>query len=137
MTSIFLDNIPYFRVSSIAGLFHGGEGIQRELLFRKQMTLSVLTERRVLQPYGMSGGEPGKRGLNLLIKGSGGRVIYLGPKTAVQVEAGDVFSMLTPGGGGYGNQADSVESQGTTRVGEHAFVEKGSVYEYRMAQESV
>lgn len=127
-------------LSSSAGQFQGGEGVQRELLFRKKMTLSVLTERRVLQPYGISGGEPGKRGLNLLIKKSEGRVIYLGPKTAVQVQVGDVFSMLTPGGGGYGNraEADSVESsQGITRARDHAFVEKGSVYEYRMAQESV
>lgn len=115
--------------------------MQRELLFRKPMTLSVLTERRVLQPYGMNGGDPGKRGLNLLRKADG-RVIYLGPKTAVQVQGGDVFSMLTPGGGGYGKQqeelTDSVEPQGTTtREGEHVFVEKGSVYSYRMAQESV
>jgi 5-oxoprolinase (ATP-hydrolysing) len=37
------------------GLYNGGEGVHRELLFRKPMTLSVLTERRVLQPYGMAG----------------------------------------------------------------------------------
>lgn len=111
------------------------------------MTLSVLTERRVLQPYGMYGGEPGKRGVNLLIR-SDGRVIYLGPKTAVQVHGGDVFSMLTPGGGGYGKVsalADTAESsaavllsQGKSqRAGDHEFMEKGSVYAYRMAQESV
>lgn len=127
-------------MSFFAGQFRGGEGVQRELLFRKGMTLSVLTERRVLQPYGMHGGGPGKRGMNLLIKPDG-RVIYLGAKTAVQVEGGDVFSMLTPGGGGYGvavvedAAGDNGESQGTQpAVG---FTEKGSVYEYRMAQESV
>ncbi len=37
------------------GKFHGGEGISRELLFRKTMTLSVLTERRVYAPYGLEG----------------------------------------------------------------------------------
>lgn len=102
------------------------------------MTLSVLTERRVLQPYGMNGGEPAKRGVNLLKK-SDGRVIYLGPKTAVQVEGGDVFSMLTPGGGGYGERAaDSLESSSQgKRAGDQAFDEKGSVYSYRMLQESV
>lgn len=37
------------------GKFIGGEGVQRELLFRRPLTLSVLTERRVLEPYGLNG----------------------------------------------------------------------------------
>lgn len=80
------------------GYFRGGEGVQRELLFRKPVTLSVLTERRAIKNYGLEGGEPGKVGLNLLKKPDG-RVINLGGKTAINVDAGDVFSMLTPGEG--------------------------------------
>lgn len=38
------------------GLFRGGDGIKREVLFRKPLTLSVLTERRVCAPYGLEGG---------------------------------------------------------------------------------
>lgn len=37
------------------GKFKGGDGVLRELLFRAPITLSVLTERRVLQPYGLEG----------------------------------------------------------------------------------
>lgn len=37
------------------GRHSGGDGISRELLFRKSMTLSVLTERRVFSPYGLEG----------------------------------------------------------------------------------
>lgn len=37
------------------GRHNGGDGISRELLFRKAMTLSVLTERRVYSPYGLEG----------------------------------------------------------------------------------
>lgn len=37
------------------GKFKGGDGVLRELCFRAPITLSVLTERRVLQPYGMEG----------------------------------------------------------------------------------
>lgn len=84
------------------GRFKGGEGIIRELLFRAPVTLSVLTERRVLEPYGMEGGGPGARGLNLLIRADG-RTINLGPKTAVNVDPGDTFQLNTPGGGGYGS----------------------------------
>jgi 5-oxoprolinase (ATP-hydrolysing) len=37
------------------GKFRGGDGIIRELLFRKNLELSILTERRVMQPYGLRG----------------------------------------------------------------------------------
>lgn len=69
------------------GLFRGGDGVCRELVFRCAVTLSVLTERRVLEPWGLRGGGAGARGVNLLIK-EDGRVINLGPKTAVPVEPG-------------------------------------------------
>ena len=38
-----------------SGRFKGGDGIVRELLFRKPLTLSVLSERRVHRPYGLFG----------------------------------------------------------------------------------
>ncbi|KAJ3647751.1 hypothetical protein Zmor_019612 [Zophobas morio] len=69
------------------GRFKGGDGVLREILFRAPLTLSVLTERRVLQPYGLKGGGPGARGLNLLIR-TDGRTINLGPKTAVPIQPG-------------------------------------------------
>lgn len=37
------------------GKYRGGDGLLRELLFRREQVLSVLTERRVLQPYGLKG----------------------------------------------------------------------------------
>lgn len=125
----------FIETSRNSGQYNGGEGVQRELLFRKPVTVSVLTERRVLQPYGMAGGEPGQCGLNLLIK-KDGRVVNLGGKTAVDVDTGDVFSMKTPGGGGYGQHVDdgSVREE-ISPV--RTFAERGSVFEYRSAQESV
>lgn len=51
------------------------------------MTLSVLTERRVHCPPGLAGGLPGARGKNTLRK-MDGRMINLGPKTAVPVHTG-------------------------------------------------
>ncbi|KXJ77397.1 5-oxoprolinase [Aedes albopictus] len=121
-----------------AGLYRGGEGVHRELLFRKPMTLSVLTERRTLQPYGIAGGESAKSGLNLLVKKN--KTINLGSKTAIDVETGDVFSMKTPGGGGYGRPASTNAYPILNLVDDDpskAFVERGSLFEYRMAQESV
>lgn len=118
------------------GKFNGGEGVERDLLFRKWLTLSVLTERRVLQPYGLSGGEPGKQGINLLHR-TNGQTIYLGSKTAIDIEPGDVFSLKTPGGGAFGSSEEKniVSNEQIDNVKQ--FVERGSVFEYRQAQESV
>lgn len=37
------------------GQFRGGDGVVREMLFRRPLTLSVLTERRVYSPFGLKG----------------------------------------------------------------------------------
>ncbi|XP_050304540.1 5-oxoprolinase [Anthonomus grandis grandis] len=119
------------------GKYKGGDGVIRELMFRAKLTLSVLTERRVLQPYGLEGGEAGSRGLNLLIRADG-RTINLGPKTVVDIQPGDTFKLQTPGGGGYGPAGLSKRpvEEGTSSEGaKKMFTERGSVFEYRMAQE--
>ncbi|KAF5278020.1 hypothetical protein FQA39_LY18417 [Lamprigera yunnana] len=136
---IYLKKFTLRYGSGGAGKFRGGSGVIREYLFRAPLILSVLTERRVLQPYGIEGGMPGERGLNLLIKSSG-RTINLGPKTTVPVEPGDIFQLCTPGGGGYGklitkNEEKTLKNEiiSNTRM----FVLRGSVHEYRQTQESV
>ncbi|KAG5268176.1 hypothetical protein AALO_G00209110 [Alosa alosa] len=120
------------------GHYLGGDGVIRKLLFREKVVLSVLTERRSTRPYGLNGGESGEAGLNLLHRADG-RVLNLGAKTTVSLEPGDMFSLYTPGGGGYGMEED--DGNGTLpskrrRLNE-TFVERGSVFEYRRAQESV
>eukprot|EP00850_Spirogloea_muscicola_P012837 SM000084S23173 [mRNA] locus=s84:572357:584658:- [translate_table: standard] len=84
-----------------AGAFRGGEGITREIQFRKPVTVSILSERRVHAPHGLAGGASGKCGVNMLIKADGRR-LYLGGKSSFQVAAGESLHLLTPGGGGYG-----------------------------------
>lgn len=126
------------------GLHKGGDGVVRELMFRRPLTLSILSERRAFSPYGLKGGSCGSRGLNLLIYPDG-RKINLGGKASVKVNAGDCFHLETPGGGGYGNENDDVtmdivdpskRRQVSENGDEKKFVEKGSVYSYRMMQES-
>ncbi|XP_041376521.1 5-oxoprolinase-like [Gigantopelta aegis] len=116
------------------GKYCGGDGVVRELLFRKHLTLSVLTERRVLKPYGMNGGEPGQTGKNLLFY-KDGRIINLGAKTSVRVGPGDIFHLETPGGGGFGPVTDREVSKPAGKKRRHDMM-TGSVHQYKLTQES-
>lgn len=69
------------------GQYNGGDGVDRRILFRRPLTLSILTERRVHQPYGLSGGNNGQSGKNLLQR-LDGRMINLGGKCSVTMQAG-------------------------------------------------
>jgi N-methylhydantoinase B/oxoprolinase/acetone carboxylase alpha subunit len=86
-----------------AGAYPGGDGIHRELELLAPATLSLVSERRVSRPWGLDGGEPGAPGENWLIPGGDeGRAEPLPDKCTVQLAAGDVVRLVTPGGGGYG-----------------------------------
>jgi N-methylhydantoinase B len=85
-----------------AGRFPGGEGIEREIRFLVDATLSLMGERRRHRPWGLAGGEPGAPGEDWLI-GPDGRRERLPAKTTIPVRAGDRLLVLTPGGGGWGS----------------------------------
>ncbi|NXX64009.1 OPLA oxoprolinase, partial [Scopus umbretta] len=83
------------------------------------------------------GGSPGALGLNLLLRRDG-RTINLGAKTSVPVEPGDVFRLQTPGGGGFGCPGDGADPEEATEPpAPRSFAERGSLFEYRRAQEAV
>jgi N-methylhydantoinase B/oxoprolinase/acetone carboxylase alpha subunit len=85
------------------GLAPGGEGIERDLLMLEDVTVSLITERRVSRPWGLQGGEPGAVGENWLLPGGDERrAERLPDKVTLRPRAGDVLRMLTPGGGGWG-----------------------------------
>jgi N-methylhydantoinase B len=88
------------RGSGGAGRFEGGNGLQRDLLFLEDATVTLLTERRYGRPYGLCGGEAGATGENLL-EGEESRV--LPAKALIQVHEGETLSIRTPGGGGHGH----------------------------------
>ena len=91
------------RGSGGAGFSPGGEGIERDLLMLEDVTVSLITERRDSQPWGLAGGGPGAVGENWLVpQGDESRAERLPAKCTIQLRAGDVLRMLTPGGGGWG-----------------------------------
>ncbi len=88
------------RDSGGAGQRRGGDGLVRDIEFLCPATVTILSERRRMAPYGLQGGEPGKPGRNLLVRD--GEAEELPGKAEVRVQAGDVLSLRTPGGGGWG-----------------------------------
>ncbi|MEW8282269.1 MAG: hydantoinase B/oxoprolinase family protein, partial [Candidatus Thiodiazotropha taylori] len=59
--------------------------------------VTLLTERRRNRPWGMDGGGPGGNGVN---RHNGQR---LAGKVNLDVERGDLLTIETPGGGGWGD----------------------------------
>ncbi len=91
------------RGSGGVGFAPGGEGIERDLLMLEDVTVSLITERRVSRPWGLAGGGPGAPGENwLLPQGDESRAERLLDKCTIRLRAGDVLRILTPGGGGWG-----------------------------------
>ena len=78
------------------GAHRGGEGVVRAYRTTVPCTVTLLTERRRHAPRGVDGGGPGEQGLNLL-NGS-----PLPAKCRIALRPGDVVTIETPGGGGYG-----------------------------------
>lgn len=85
------------RGSGGEGARRGGDGLVREFEFLEDAEVSLLTERRQLAPWGLAGGEDGFPGRNLL------NTELLPPKCHRHVVAGDVLTIETPGGGGWGS----------------------------------
>ena len=87
------------------GLHNGGEGVIREIEPLRPLVMSILSERRVLHPYGMAGGEEAACGRNLLVK-TNGIVVNMGGRCSGILEAGEKLRIETPGGGGWGPASD-------------------------------
>ena len=104
---LLLRNFSIREGSGGQGLHRGGDGLVREVEFLEPLNMAILSERRVFAPYGLEGGEPGKRGKNIFVH-KDGRELYLGAKNEILAQPGDRFRILTPGGGGFGKKvADS------------------------------
>jgi 5-oxoprolinase (ATP-hydrolysing) len=84
------------------GHHRGGNGVIRRLRFLEQMTAGILSNHRVVAPFGLHGGEAGTVGRNY-VERSDGTVEELSSKAVVEMNIGDVFVIETPGGGGYGS----------------------------------
>jgi N-methylhydantoinase B len=80
----------------------GGDGVIREIETLADARMSLLADRRRRAPYGLAGGEAGKKGRDSVLKN--GRAHSIASKGSHQLEAGDRVRIETPGGGGHGRK---------------------------------
>jgi 5-oxoprolinase (ATP-hydrolysing) len=83
------------------GRWRGGDGGVRRVRFLEPMTASILSNGRTVPAFGLAGGLPGALGINRVERADGTREA-LGHIDSVEMKAGDVFVIETPGGGGFG-----------------------------------
>jgi N-methylhydantoinase B len=90
-----------------AGVHRGGDGVVREYEILSPATVTMLSERRAVAPWGMAGGADGAAGRNLLHH-SDGTQEELPSKFSRRVVPGDRLRVETPGGGGWGRGEDQL-----------------------------
>jgi N-methylhydantoinase B len=89
-----------------AGEFRGGLGLRRDIeVLTDDVAFSLLADRRRHRPYGVAGGDPGSAGADRLVRADGNETGIAG-KATHDLNAGDVVSVRTPGGGGFGDPTD-------------------------------
>ena len=103
-----VDSYAIAQGSGGAGQWHGGNGGVRKIRFLEPMSASILSNNRMVPPFGMAGGAPGQCGSNYVLRADGTRE-ELGFVASTQMAPGDVFVIETPGGGGYGSPAAEQE----------------------------
>jgi N-methylhydantoinase B len=84
-----------------AGKHHGGDGIVREIEVLTECEVTLLSERRVLAPWGLSGGCDGSPGKTSIIRNDGS-VETMPGKFSTRLRKGDRIRIESPGGGGWG-----------------------------------
>jgi len=89
------------RGSGGAGRHRGGDGVVRRLLFTEAVSAALISNRRVVPPFGLAGGASGSPGENRVIRADGSAETLPGV-VELEIGAGDVLEIATPGGGGFG-----------------------------------
>ena len=94
-----------------AGCWPGGDGLLRRYEFLAPLEVGLLAERRLTAPFGLAGGGPGQPGRHRLHRADGREEVLPG-RARVEVWPGDVLTVETPGGGGFGPPAEAADAPG-------------------------
>lgn len=99
---VYVRRYELARDSAGAGRHRGGLGVRRDLEFYgERATFSLLTDRATSRPWGLFGGRPGRPARYRINPETD--PVEVGSKSTTQLSPGEVGSIQTPGGGGYGD----------------------------------
>ncbi|MHB1869281.1 MAG: hydantoinase B/oxoprolinase family protein [Steroidobacteraceae bacterium] len=98
---VLLREFSIRRGSGGAGRRRGGDGVVRRLEFREPLAGALLANHRRVRPFGLAGGQSASGGAGQ-IRRAGGALEPIGATASFALGAGDVLTILTPGGGGFG-----------------------------------
>jgi 5-oxoprolinase (ATP-hydrolysing) len=98
---VLLERFAVRRGSGGAGASRGGDGVERVVRFLEPMRANILSNRRRVAPKGLAGGSDAATGVNKVVRADGSEEA-LGATASADMQPGDKFVILTPGGGGYG-----------------------------------
>ena len=96
-----LDSYEIRPHSGGTGQWHGGNGGTRKIRFLEKMSASILSNNRLVAPFGKAGGGDGECGKNTVLRHDGSTE-ELGFVASTEMQPGDIFVIETPGGGGFG-----------------------------------
>ena len=97
---VMIDRLALVEDSDGPGRFRGGLGLRKDYRFDQPTTFTILADRDRFGPWGAAGGGSGRVAEYLLLRD--GAEIRLGSKSTVDLVSGDVISVRSCGGGGYG-----------------------------------
>ncbi|MBA4758883.1 hydantoinase B/oxoprolinase family protein [Sphingosinicella sp.] len=86
-----------------AGKHRGGNGVRTEYVFDVEGEISIHDDRWLTYPWGVKGGQPGKRSRKLLVRADGEEKILPSKIDHIFVQPGDRLIFDTWGGGGWGD----------------------------------
>lgn len=88
-----------------SGKYRGGLGIRKEIRVVGHLChFASHGDRQKIPPWGLSGGGPGRCGRMVIRKKDGGEIVLpSGKNSEILLEDGDIVSVETPGGGGWGD----------------------------------
>lgn len=98
---LLIDGYTTIQDSGGAGYHRGGNGIEKRYVYLEPGEVSIHDDRWLTYPWGILGGEPGRRSEKILVRTDGERVILPSKCDEVVVEPGDMLIYRTAGGGGW------------------------------------
>jgi 5-oxoprolinase (ATP-hydrolysing) len=100
-----LDRFAIRHGSGGEGKHRGGDGVERRITFLEPMRANMLANRRKTAPSGLAGGGDALPGRNW-VERVDGSIEELTATASAQMQPGDTFVILTPGGGGFGGKSE-------------------------------